>query len=129
MSSFAFLKPRNGMWKDAKIAKVKAQILDKLTSLPVEVRKDKMNMELILLACQAVEHAVDNKGKKDKHKIDKKMLVVDIFNSLFGGLSSSEVVAMSNHIEYLHDNGQIYKYPLWKVVGATVIDWCKKKLA
>lgn len=127
MSSFAFLKPRNGMWKDAKIAKVKSQILDKITSLPVEVRKDKMSMELILLVCQAVEHSIDNAGKKDKHKIDKKMLVVDILNTLFAGLTANDINTISSHIEYLHDNGQIYKYPFWKVASACVIDWVKKK--
>jgi hypothetical protein len=125
MSSFAFLKPRNGMWRDAKIAKVKSQILDKITALPVEVRKDKMSMELILLVCQAVEHSIDNTGKK--HKIDKKMLVVDILNSLFAGLTGAELNTISSHIEYLHDNGQIYKYPFWKVATACIVDWVKKK--
>ncbi len=34
MSTFSFIKPRNGLWKEAKIAKVHARILDTITNLP-----------------------------------------------------------------------------------------------
>lgn len=129
MSSFAFLKPKNGLWKVAKIEKTKACILEKLTNLPAEVRRDKMNMEFLLLVCQAVEHSIDNKGKTDKLKIDKKALAIEIIHSVFGGLKADEVQTLSNNIEYLHDNGQIFKYPVWKVISAGAVEWCKKKFA
>lgn len=129
MSSFSFLKPRNGLWKVHKIEKTKMRILEKLSDLSPEVRRDKMNMELLLLVCQAIEHSIDNKGKKDKHKIDKKALAIEIINTLFGGLKPEEVQHISNNIEYLCDNGQVFKFPVWKVVSSTVIDWCKKKFA
>ena len=51
MSEFAFIKPKNGLWKEAKIAKVQNQILDRITNLPEPVRRDKFNMELILMIC------------------------------------------------------------------------------
>jgi len=47
MSSFSFIKPQNGLWKDAKIAKVHGRILDTITNLPAEIRENKHNMELV----------------------------------------------------------------------------------
>ena len=129
MSSFAFLKPKNELYRTAKIAKTKAKILDRLSDLPVEVRKDKMNIEFLLLVCNAVEHCIDNTGKKDKQRIDKKLLVMDIMNSLFGAISPQEANSICANIEYLHDNNQIVKYAFWRVASACLIEWCKKKLA
>lgn len=129
MSSFAFIKPQNGLWKDAKIAKVQSQILDKITSLPEAIRKDRFNMELLLMICLMIEHKIDNHGKKDKMKIDKKLVAVQIMTSLFGQMNPGELKTITDHIEYLHDNGQITKYPWYKTASAAVADWFRKKLA
>jgi hypothetical protein len=129
MSTFAFIKPQNGLWKDAKIAKVQTQILERITSLPEAVRKDKFNMELLLMICLMVEHKIDNQGKKDKMKIDKKLVAVQILTSLFGQMNPVELKTITDHIEYLHDNGAIIKYPWYKTMSSIIGDWFKKKLA
>lgn len=128
MSSFSFIKPQNGLWKDAKIAKVQSQILDKITALPEAVRKDKFNMELLLMVCLMIEHKIDNAGKKDKMKIDKKLVAMQIMQSLFGQMRPEEIKTITDHIEYLHDNGMITKFPWYTTCSAAVVDWVKKKL-
>ena len=128
MSSFSFIKPQNGLWKDAKIAKVQSQILDKITALPEPVRKDKFNMELLLMVCLMIEHKIDNAGKKDKMKIDKKLVAMQIMQSLFGQMRPEEIKTITDHIEYLHDNGMITKFPWYTTCSAAVVDWVKKKL-
>lgn len=129
MSSFAFIKPKNGLWKEAKIAKVQAQILDRITSLPEVVRRDRFNMELILMICLCIEQKIDNSDKKDKLKIDKKVVAVQILQSLFGQLKPDDIKTITDHIEYLHDHGEIVRIPWWKMIPAFVIDWLRKKLA
>jgi hypothetical protein len=129
MSSFAFIKPKNGLWKEAKIAKVQAQILDRITSLPEVVRRDRFNMELILMICLCIEQKIDNTDKKDKLKIDKKLVAVQILQSLFGTLKPDDIKTITDHIEYLHDHGEIVRIPWWKMIPAFVIDWLRKKLA
>ena len=129
MSSFAFIKPKNGLWKEAKIAKVQAQILDRITSLPEVVRRDRFNMELILMICLCIEQKIDNSDKKDKLKIDKKVVAVQILQSLFGTLKPDDIKTITDHIEYLHDHGEIVRIPWWKMIPAFVLDWLRKKLA
>jgi hypothetical protein len=128
MVSFAFINPKNGLWKEAKISKTHQRILDKITSMPSEVRKDKFNMELLTMVCCMIEHAIDNKDKKDKLKIDKKTLAIQVISSLFGNITPQDIDTISKNIEYLHDNEQIIKYPLWKVATSCLVDWVKKKV-
>jgi len=125
---FSFINPRNQLWKDAKISKTHQKILDKITSLPSEVRQDKNNMELLTMVCCMVEHSIDNKEKKDKLKIDKKDLVLKIYNSLYGNLTPQDLDTINKNIEYLHDNNQIIKYHFITVLTAGCIEWFKKKV-
>jgi hypothetical protein len=48
MSAFSFFKPANGLWKEAKVAKVHSRILQRLTDLPQEVRKDKQDRKSVV---------------------------------------------------------------------------------
>lgn len=128
MSEFAYIKPQNGLYKDVKIAKVQTQILERITNLPEPIRRDKFNMELILMICLMIEQKIHNSGKKDKMKIDKLALAVQIMSSLFGNLRPDDVKTITEHIEYLHDHGEIVKIPIWKLIPAWIYDWVAKKL-
>lgn len=128
MSTFAYIKPQNQLYKEAKIAKVKQRALEALTNFPDVIRKDKHNMELLLMVCNIVENSITNTGKKDRMKIDKKVLVIEILNSLFGDLRPDDITTIGKNIEYLVDNNQIQKFSPWIIVTSTCIDWLKKKL-
>lgn len=128
MSSFSFLKPANGLWKDSKVAKVKNRILERVTEIPHEARNNKHSSELLLLVCNMIEHSIDNKKKKDRLKIDKKLLLIEIYGSLFGNLSPSDCDMLSKNIEFLIDNGHIFRQPTWKVCAYGVVDWLKRKI-
>lgn len=128
MSEFAYIKPKNGLWKEAKVAKVQVQILDRITNLPEPIRRDKFNMELILMICLMIEQKIDNSGKSEKMKIDKKVMAIQIIQSLFGQLSPADIKTITDHIEYLHDHGEIVKISWWKWIPAWLCDWASKKL-
>jgi hypothetical protein len=126
--SFSFINPKNQLWKEAKISKVHQRILEKISSMPSEVRKDKFNMEMLTMICCMIEHSIDNKDKKDKLKIDKKDLAIRIMASLFGTLTPQDIETISKNIEYLHDNDKIVKYSFWIVIASGCWDWFKKKV-
>ena len=129
MSSFSFIKPQNGLWKDAKIAKVHARILERITNLPHEIRENKHNMELVSLVCNIIENSgISNKDKTDKLKIDKKVLLIQIYKSLYGNLSPQDIETLQKNVEFLHDNGHIIKHAALKLFAYSVVDWFKRKV-
>lgn len=129
MSSFSYFKPANGLWREAKIAKVHKRVLERLTDLPKEVRENKHNMELLSLVCNLIENAgIENKAKGDKLRIDKKQLLVQVYSSLYGNLSPADCDLLSKNIEFLHDNNHIIKYATWKMFLYCVGDWFKRKV-
>ena len=127
MSSFAYIKPQNTLYKDYKIAKVQKQILEKITDFPQEVR-NKHSVELLKMVCLCIENSISNKGKKDKMKIDKKLVCIQVYNSLFGNISPTDLDTIAKNIEYLHDNNELKKFSIWKVVTANTYSWIKSKL-
>ena len=129
MSSFSFMKPANGLWKDAKISKIQNKVLERLTELPLEVRANKHNMELLSLVCNLIENAgINNKEKGDKLKIDKKQLLIQVYNSLYGSITPADCELLSKNIEFLHDNGHIVKHATWKMMLYCIGDWFKRKV-
>jgi hypothetical protein len=129
MSAFSFFKPSNGLWKDAKISKVHARVLERITDLPKEVRENRHNMEFLSLVANLVENAgINNKEKTKKQQIDKKLLVIMIFNSLYGNLGPADVDLLNKNIEFLHDNNHIVKEPTWKMCLYCVGGWIKRKV-
>jgi hypothetical protein len=130
MSSFSFIMPKNQLWKDAKVQKAHDMIVEHISNLPSNIRstEHKFSMELLTMITCMVEHKINNQGKKDKLKIDKKSVVIQVYNSLYGTLKPDDLQIISKNIEYLHDNNQIVKYPLWTVAKASIVGWLKKKL-
>jgi hypothetical protein len=123
------MKPANGLWKDGKIAKIQQRVLERLTELPLEVRANKHNMELLSLVCNLIENAgIHNKQKGDKLKIDKKQLLIQIYSSLYGSITPADCDLLSKNIEFLHDNNHIIKLPSWKMMLYCVGDWFKRKV-
>jgi hypothetical protein len=129
MSSFSFMKPANGLWKDAKISKVHKRVLERLTDMPKEVRDNRHNMEFLSLVANLIENSgINNREKPDKQKIDKKCLLIQVYSSLYGNLGPADCDLLSKNIEFLHDNGHIIKHPTWKMFLYCVGDWIKRKV-
>jgi len=64
----------------------------------------KNDIEILLHICNIVENLIS----KNKGKIDKKQLVVDIFNQVFF-LNETEKLALEKQIQFLFDNKLITK--------------------
>lgn len=81
------------------------------------------------MICNMIENSINNTGKKEKLKIDKKSLAIQVLNSLFGDLRPDDIETIDKNVEYLVDNNQVQKFSAWVVVTSTVVSWMKKKLA
>jgi len=123
------MKPANGLWKDAKISKVHQRVLDRLTDLPKEVRENRHNMELLILVCNLIENAgINNKERPEKQRIDKKVLLMQIYSSLYGNLGPADIDLLSKNIEFIYDRGLIVMHSTWKKCLYCVGDWIKRKV-
>ena len=80
----------------------------------------KNDMELLLYACNIVEHL----GTK---KLDKKEIVLEAFVKLFC-LDSQEQTQVKSSIDFLWNNKQIKKLSKSNLLLKSVIAWLKKKL-
>ena len=127
MSTFAHIKPQNTLYRDYKIQKTQKRILEKITDLPQEIR-NKHSMELLKMVCNCIEASIDNKGKPQKMRIDKKVFLCQIYSTLFGNITSADLDTIAKNVEYLHDNNEIIKYSFWRVATASVWSWVKSKL-
>lgn len=129
MSSFSFIKPKNQLWKDAKISKIQARIMEKITELPHTIRTNKHNMELLSMVCNMIENSgIENKKKNNNLKIDKKLLLIQIYKELYGTLSPADCEQYDKNIEFLYDNGHIIKHKYLKRVAYSIYDWFERKI-
>lgn len=97
--------------------------------MPAEIRANKHNMELLSLICNMIENSgIKNKDKNDKLKIDKKLLLIQIYNSLYGNNTPADIELLGKNIEFLHDNGHIVAYPWYRLATSCVADWFKRKI-
>jgi len=98
MSSFVHIKPQNALYRDYKIQKTQKRILDKITDLPAEIR-NKHSMELLKMVCNCIEASIYNKSKSAKQKIDKKLVCIQIYSTLFGNITPADLEAIGKNIK------------------------------
>ena len=112
---------KNHLLKNVKVDEVKREIIERIKKFPnYDVYKN--DVEFLLLVCNMVEHLVI---KKDK--IDKKQLLVEIYNNVFS-LNSDEVNAISQNVEFLWNNKKIKKVSYYKLFKTGLTEWIKKRL-
>lgn len=87
MSSFAFLKPANQLWKDAKIAKVRDRILGRITELPAEICANRHSMELLSLICNMIENSGIKNKEENRAKLDAQESRIQCLEELVSNLT------------------------------------------
>lgn len=115
------VKFKHNLKQSQKSDEIEKYILDKLFNLP-NYMDYKFDPELVLYACRVVEALV----KKSDH-IDKKMLVISVFEKIFN-LSYEEKKLIEEIIEFLFNNKRIKAVKTTKKVLYAVGDWVKRKL-
>jgi hypothetical protein len=99
------------------------EISDIITKI-AEYERLKGNPELILLICRILEV----KMAKNDSGIDKKELVVSIYQKVFGAITPEEIAVLKSSVQFLYDNGKIKGASVIKAGIAFVVDYIKKKI-
>lgn len=122
MSELSLIPLKNNLLSDFKYNEIKTKILNRLTELNLANSKYKLDIEFLTLCCNLIEHLVFK-----KNKIDKKTLLIDIMQSLFG-LTEEEKEVVSNNLNYIHGNNMIKKVSQYKLFKTGIIEFFKKKV-
>jgi hypothetical protein len=124
-----YIKPKNSLKRDQLINKVVTKIIDKVKlELNINAAEHKASTEFLILIGTMIENLVDNKGKKDKAKLNKLTILHEVYSKLFAGISKQELDGITANIESLLDHKMIKKYGILKKVVKSVWHYLQKKL-
>lgn len=112
---------KNHILKNVKLDEIKTQIEKRIKDLP-NYAQYKNDVEFLLLVCNMIEHLI---VKKDN--INKKELLINIFKSVFTGITPAELANIEANIEFLLNNKKIKKQSYYKLFCAGVKEYFKKK--
>ena len=123
-----YISPKNSLKRDQLINKVVTKIIDKVkVELNITPAEHKASTEFLILIGTMIENLVDNKGKKDKAKLNKLTILHEVYSKLFAGISKPELDGITANIESLLDHKMIKKYGIIKKVVKSVWHWVQKK--
>ena len=115
------IQPKNSLLSDKRFGDIKEIILKRLQEFQ-NIDKYKFNNEFLSLACSLIEHLV----KKDD-KINKKELLLSIYDVLFPNISLEDKQQISSNVEFLLDNKQIKKVSNYKLFKSSINEWITRK--
>lgn len=125
MEKFVYITPKNSLSKDIKISRIIESISMKVLEIP-NIKTLHLNLEILKMICIMIEHSIDN--KKEKVKIDKKNICMQIYNKVFGALNGDILKGIEANIQYLWENDMIKKKKIWSIVKHSVMDWINRKI-
>ena len=125
MEKFVYITPKNSLSKDIKISRIIESISMKVLEIP-NIKTLHLNLEILKMICIMIEHSIDN--KKEKVKIDKKNICMQIYNKVFGALNGDILKGIEANIQYLWENDMIKKKKVWSIVKHSVMDWINRKI-
>lgn len=97
---------------------LKTKLRNELNKIP-SLNSYRLHNDLILYLCQFVENELHSRTGNHKYKLDKKSIVLNVLQSVFG-LSPEEVNVASNMIDFLHSNKQIKPVSAYKFWGSWI---------
>lgn len=120
-----YVVPKNGLDRTIKKNDIINKIIKRVQEFP-DFRNYKDDMETLLFVCMLVEHLVIN--KKDKEKIDKKELVIEVYDKCFGANQINKETVGRN-VQFLYDNKRIKKISIFKIIYGSLSEWFNRKIA
>jgi hypothetical protein len=119
-----FCKYKNNLLNSKYFNDIKAVLAEKLNE--INVTQYRLNLELIVLACNVVWNSCKDLKLK-KEDIDKKQLTIDILTQLYV-YTPAEVLIIKEHIDFIVNNKMIVIVKLSKRIYKGVWNWFKKKV-
>ena len=123
MSELQIIPLKNNLLLDWKKQDVKTKVISRINELNVNITQYRNDNEFLTLICNLVEYLVT---KKDN--INKKELVLSVYNDLFG-LNSEEQETLKNNIDIVHLQKKIKAVSYWKLFKCCIKEFIFKKSA
>ena len=121
MSELQIIPLKNNLLLDWKKQDVKTKVISRINELNITVAQYRNDNEFLTLICNLVEYLV---SKKDN--INKKELVLSVYNDLFG-LNPEEQEALKNNIDIVHLQKKIKNVSYWKLFKCGIKEFFFKK--
>lgn len=121
MTDLQIIPLKNNLLVDWKKQDIKTKIINRVNELNIVLTHYKNDADFLVLICNLIEYLVN---KKDN--INKKELVILIFNDLFG-LSPEEQETLKNNVDIIHLQNKIKKVSMWKLFKCGVYELFRKK--
>ena len=121
MGDLQIIPLKNNLLLEWKKNDIKNKIISRVNELNMNLSNYRNDNEFIILICNLVEYLV---CKKDN--INKKELVLIVFNDLFG-LNPEEQEVLKNNIDIIHLQHKIKKISYWKLFKCGVKEFFLKK--
>ena len=119
--NLSYIKPKNTLHAACQKSDLCDAIITKVQSIAnYEVHKN--NNELLIFIMNCVENTINSK------KIDKKVLVIEIFSKLFPNVTSEELIIIGESIDFICNNGLIQAIPFIKKYTGIFSNYIKTKL-
>lgn len=126
MDLISLIKPKNSLLIKQLYSKAFKALYEELIAF--DAKKELLtDMEFLSLACNLVEHIVDQQKKHLKAlKIDKMKLVVDVFTVIYD-MSEADQSTLKQNIQFIHDNEMIKKVSTVRVLKKSLTRWITKQ--
>ena len=118
----SLIQAENSLKSSIKFNEIKNIIVDRVSKFE-NLPQYKLDIEFLKLVANMIEFQV-----KKKYAIDKKDLLIKIYDQAFVNVSDDEKETIKNNIEFIFQNNHIKKLSYYKLFCTSIKEWLKKKI-
>lgn len=117
------IQPQNSLKTSIKFNEIKNIIVERISKFD-NLQEYKLDIEFLKLIASMIEFQV-----KKTYGIDKKDLLLKIYEQSFQNLTDEEKQTIIKNLEFIFENKHIKKLSYWKLFVCGIKEWIKKKLS
>jgi hypothetical protein len=116
------IQPENSLKSSIKFNEIKNIIVERIAKFE-NLPQYKLDIEFLKLVANMIEFQV-----KKKYGIDKKDLLIKIYDQAFVNLTDDDKDNIKKNIEFIFQKNHIKKVSYYKLFVCGISEWIKKKL-
>ena len=118
----SLIQAENSLKTSIKFNEIKNIIVERVSKFE-NLPQYKLDIEFLKLVANMIEFSV-----KKKYGINKKELLIKIYDQAFANVSDDDKDNIKKNIEFIFQNGHIKKVSYYKLFVCGLSEWLKKKL-
>jgi hypothetical protein len=116
------IQPQNSLKTSIKFNDIKNIIVERISKFE-NLPQYKLDIEFLKLVANMIEFQV-----KKKYGIDKKDLLIKIYDQSFQNLTDEDKETIKKNIEFIFQNNHIKKVSYYKLFVCGLSEWIRKKI-